>query len=155
MSAFHQRSFSQRFGQLGDLAESIFDKVYPRHHKLGLERPPFFMGGMLQTMRCTPDRMLRDRLVECMGVGKDRKLKVKHDKLEGLAPWNGIGPVFLFVYDSWRHEWYEAPLDDWVRQLNTCGTPRTFENDGKAYTELDVANFPTPPQPIPEDDDAA
>lgn len=155
MSGFHTRSFQQRFGQMGDLAESMFDKVYPKHHKLGLERPPFFMGGMPQSMRCTPDRMLRDRMVECMGVGRDRKLKVKADKLEGLAPWPAVGPVHLFVYDSWRHEYYEAPLADWVRQLDSYGIARTFENDGKAYTELDVANFPTLPRPIPEDDDAA
>lgn len=153
--SFHQQSFTQRFGTMGDPAEAAFDLVYPKHHKLGLNRPPFYMGGMPAPMRYTPDRMLRDRFVECMGIGRDGLLKLKDEKLDALYEWRAIGPVHLFVYNSHTNCYYEAPLADWVSQLHFYGTPRTFENDAKAYTELAAAHFPTEPQPLPEADDAA
>jgi hypothetical protein len=154
--AFNKQSFSKRFAKMGDEAEAMCDIVYPRHHKLGLERPPFFMGGMPATMRQTPDRMLRDRLIECMGVGRDRKLKVKDDKLAVLEIWDqAIGPVWLFVWDSHKKRYYEAPIGEWRVRIAESGIARTFENDGKAYHELDVSNFPSDPHPIPEVAEAA
>lgn len=150
MSEFNKQSFTKRFQTMGDPAEAVFDLVYPRNHKLGLNRPPFFMGGMPVPMRYTPDRMTRDRITECMGVGRDRKLKLKEEKVEALLAWEAIGPVYLFVYDSHRKAWFDAPLDEWVRQLSAHGIARTFENDGKAYTELHVDHFPSESQSIPE-----
>lgn len=152
---FHKQTFQRRFATMGDTSEAVFDLVYPKHHRLGLNRPPFFMGGMPLAMRYTPDRMLRDRLVECMGVGRDRLLKIKHEKIEALQAWACIGPVMLFVYDQTDHVYYEDTLDEWVRQTEAHGIGRTFENDGKTYIELHVDHFPSNPLPIPEEDDAA
>lgn len=154
MTAFHQQSFKKRFGTMGDTAEAIFDLVHPKSHPLGLNRPPFFMGGMPLALRYTPDRMLRDRTVECMGIGRDRKLKLKTEKVEALAMWEALGPVHLFVYDQKAHTYYEAPLQAWRDALDSYGIARTFDNDGKAYLELGADHFPTQPQPIPEADHA-
>jgi hypothetical protein len=151
VTAFHQQNFKQRFGTMGDTAEGVFDLVHPKHHKLGLNRPPFFMGGMALALRYTPDRMLRDRVVECMGIGRDRKLKLKTEKVEALQQWELMPDVvvWLFVFDQHKGTYYEAPLADWGRQIRAHGIARTFENDGKAYDELHADWFPSEPQPIP------
>lgn len=154
MAQFHKQSFTKRFATMGDPAEAVFDLVHPRHHKLGLNRPNFNMLNMPVTMRQMPDRMLRDRIVECMGVGRDRLLKLKVDKEQALVVWEIIGPVWLFVYDSHKGVYYEAPLADWVRQFNAYGSDDMFENDGKRYTALHVKHFPTDPKPVPTDDEA-
>lgn len=149
--SFHKQSFTKRFATMGDPAEAAFDLVYPKNHKLGLNRPPFFMGGMPLTMRYTPDRMTRVRITECMGVGRDRKLKIKVEKVEALLAWQHIGPVWLFVWDSHKKRYYDAPIEDWVDNLLTHGIARTFDNDGKAFTELDVSHFPTEPLELPQE----
>ena len=148
--SFHQHSFQRRFATMGDIAERKFEELHPHAHRLGLNRPKFFMGGMPLAMRQTPDFMLRDRIVECMGVGRDRKLKLKTDKVEALQTWQHIGPVTLFVYDSHCDEWYEAGVKEWVEQVRLHGIARTFENDGKSFIELNVKHFPTDPQPFPD-----
>jgi hypothetical protein len=98
---------------------------------------------------------LRDRLVECMGIGRDRKLKIKTEKIAALDEWKSIGPVTLFVFDQHKDVWYEATLEAWVDACHAHGKARTFENDGKAYLELDVKHFPSDPRPVPEAEDAA
>lgn len=153
--SFHQRSFKTRFGTMGDPAEAAFDLVYPKHHKLGLNRPPFFMGGMNLPMRYTPDRMLRDRFVECMGIGRDRLLKLKTEKVDALAVWTLIGPVDLFVFDQKLGTYHQAPIGDWQGHLEAHGNARTFENDKKPYIELHVDHFPSPPTLLPEEAHAA
>lgn len=147
--SFHRQSFKTRFGTMGDPAEAVFDLVYPKNHKLGLNRPPFYMGGMVLAMRYVPDRMLRDRFVEVMGCGRDGKLKLKHEKIEALQTWQQIGPVELFVYDQFNETYYEAPLDAWVSAAHTLGASRTFDNDGKTYLELHISDFPTNQHPVP------
>jgi hypothetical protein len=137
---------------MGDPAEAAFDLVYPRNHKLGLNRPSFFMGGMGLAMRYTPDRLMRDRIVECMGIGRDRKLKLKVEKLEALNIWQAIGPVWLFVFDQPKGTYYEAPLNEWEARCHSFGKRDTFENDGKAYVELHANSFPSQPHQLPEAD---
>lgn len=152
MNAFNKQSFSKRFGTMGDTAEAVCDLVFPRHHKLGLNRPNFFMGGMPAALRYTPDRMYRDCVRECMGVGRDRKLKVKTEKIEALGQWERMDGVVvrLFVFDQHKGMYYDAPFQAWAEQLKANGIARTFENDGKAYLELDVEHFPSEPTSIPE-----
>jgi len=150
VTAFNEQSFSRRFATMGDTCEAVFDLVYPKNHKLGLNRPPFFMGGMEPAMRYTPDRMLRDRFVECMGIGRDRKLKIKTDKIEALWKWATLGRMDLFIFDQHKNTYYEAELQDWATVLGTSGIARNFDNDGKAYIELHARDFPTLPQPVPE-----
>jgi len=148
---FHAQDFSKRFHTMGDPAEAAFDLVYPKHHKLGLNRPPFYMGGMTLAMRYVPDRMLRDRFVECMGVGKDRLLKVKNEKVLALSAWQEIGDVSLFVWDSHAQHWYEDSLEAWRRQIDKLGVDGTFKNDNKPYRALHVDHFPSSPQDLPTD----
>lgn len=148
--SFHAQSFNQRFATMGDPAEGAFDLVNKNKvHRLGLNRPPFFMGGMNLPMRYTPDRMIRDRFVECMGIGRDRKLKIKTEKVDALELWTLLGPVDLFVYDQVKGTYHQASIGEWRGRLKTHGIARTFENDKKPYTELHVDHFPSPPIQLP------
>lgn len=126
---------------MGDTAEAVFDMVYPKNHKLGLNRPPFGVGGMPLGLRYTPDRMVRDRFVEIMGVGRDRTLKLKVEKFDALFMWEIVGPVNLFVYDQHDHAYYYAPIRNWFHQALDYGKSDAF-HDGKRYIGLNVSDFP-------------
>lgn len=148
--SFHKQSFANRFSAMGDEAEQIFDLIYPRHHKLGLNRPPFGVGGMTLGMRYTPDRMTRDAFVEVQGIGRDRTLKIKDEKFEALALWAkaGIGPVKLFIWDRTDQVTYEGALLDWYVAAQARGVPGVYP-EGKTYLGLNVAHFPTEARPLP------
>jgi hypothetical protein len=146
--SFHQQAWSARFGAMGDEAEAVFDAVYPKHHKLGLNRPPFSVAGMKLGMRYTPDRMLRDRFVEVMGCGNDQTLKVKDEKLEALAMWELFGSVHLFVYDSCNKRYWEAPLGEWREQASAHGVKGAFP-EGKTFVGLHAEHYPSEPKAAP------
>jgi hypothetical protein len=146
MTAFHQQNFNSRFGTMGDPAESVFDDMYPKHHKLGLNRPPFSMQGMNAAMRYLPDRMTRKAFVEVMGIGRDRLLKLKDEKLQALFEWRQLGPVHLFVWDQQANTTYEAPIEEWAEAITNLGTDGTF-SEGKTFKALHVNHFPVPPIP--------
>jgi hypothetical protein len=131
---------------MGDEAEGVFDEMHPKHHKLGLNRPPFQVSGMELAMRYAPDRMLRDRFVEVMGIGKDRTLKMKVEKFDAMFQWTWIGPVELFVYDKTKNATYMAPIRDWWERCARFGTRGTFP-EGTEYVGLHVDHFPVPPIP--------
>lgn len=134
---------------MGDPAEAAFDAIYPKHHKLGLERPPFYMGGMALCHRYTPDRMLRDGEYECMGIGRDRTLKIKDEKIEALVRRNdAIGPVHLFVYDSVRKVYYVAAIDAWVTAIDNHADSAEFP-EGKTYKAIHADHFPDTEKAVP------
>jgi len=147
MTAFHEQAWAQRFGVLGDTAEAVFDIVHPKSHKLGLNRPPFGMGGMNPVMRYTPDRMIRSAAVEVMGIGRDGVLKLKHEKLDALKSWAKIMSVDLFVYHQTSEVYYQAPLSKWGRALTQHGIDSSFD-DGKTYIALSAEHFPCEPAEV-------
>jgi hypothetical protein len=143
---FHQQPFVARLAQMGDEAETAFDELNPNHHKLGINRPPMNVAAMNPIARYTPDRMLYDRLVECMGIGKDATLKLKVEKLDALFAWTWISPVDLFVHDSHQRRWWQAPLKDWFVACQQHAQRNTFP-EGKEYYALRADHFPTEPSP--------
>ena len=146
---FNAQSFDKRFGYLGDTAEAAFDRVYPKHHKLGLNRPPFSMRGMDTVMRYTPDRMIHSATVEVMAIGHDNTLKLKHEKLDALREWAKIMPVDLFVYHKPKNVYWQAPIKQWSYRLSHHGTDSQFD-DGKTYVALHTDNFPSQPFEVPD-----
>jgi hypothetical protein len=146
MTSFHQQSFQSRLGAMGDESEAIFDELFTKNHKLGLNRPPVAMSGVKLEMRYVPDRQVRDAFVECMGVGRDRLLKMKSEKFDALFVWTMIGPVDLFVWDSHAKNWYRAPIKDWYLRAAGHGIVGHFP-EGKEYIALHVDHFPVPPTP--------
>lgn len=149
MNEFYEQPFSTRFAAMGDQAEAIHDLIHPKHHELGLNRPPFGMSGMSATMRYTPDRMRRDAFVEVMGFGRGQALKVKHEKFEALQAWATIGPVELFIYDSHNHRYWEGPLDAWVWAFQDAEVGE-YPDNGKTFLKLPADKFPFQPVDVPD-----
>lgn len=149
MKDYNSQTFDKRFGYLGDTAEAAFDRVCPKHHKLGLNRPPFGMNGMDAVLRYTPDRMTRKGFVEVMAIGHDDTLKLKHEKLDALLLWNRIAPVDLFVYHKPKNLYWQAPIADWSKLLKRAGVESEFD-DGKQYIGLHSDNFPGVPAEVPD-----
>jgi len=148
MKEYNSQTFDKRFGYLGDTAEAAFDRVYPKHHQLGLNRPPFSMRGMDPVLRYTPDRMLSTGLVEVMAIGHDNTLKIKHEKVDALKMWAKIASVDLFVYHKPKNLYWQAPLTKWVRRLGAHGVESEFD-DGKTYIGLNAEHFPAEPIGVP------
>lgn len=149
MTAFNQHGWEHRSGFLGDTAEAVFDLVYPKNHKLGLNRPPFGLSGVDPVMRYTPDRMIRNAAVEVMAMGRDATLKLKHEKLDALKTWARIMPVDLFVYHKTAGVFYQAPIQKWNRVLAQHGVDDEFD-DGKTFIALHADDFPCPPVEAPD-----
>lgn len=153
--SFHKQSFSNRFGAMGDQAEAVFDAVYKgKVHELGLNRvwqngDRLYMGQMTPHMKATPDRMVKDHFAEVMGIGRDQMGKFKDVKLFPLLDWNNIiGPVTIFIYDSFNHRYWEANVYDWEEACRLFGTREAF-HDGPEYWALPVEHFPVEPVDAP------
>jgi hypothetical protein len=101
--AFHEQGFGTRFQKMGDMAETVFERVVGKGFvRYGLDRPPVYMGKMPPFVRYTPDYLMADRLVEVQGFGKDRIVKIKHEKFAALRQWEAHMDVYFFLYDLTR-----------------------------------------------------
>ena len=144
---FSDSNFNNRMMTAGDPSEEACDLVYEgKTHALGLNRVwqngiGLYMAKMTPAMRYTPDRMVIDRNVECMGIGRDRTLKIKHEKLDALAAWEKVGPVDLFVFDQPQNAYYQTSIGAWREACVAHGEVKVFP-EGKAYFALHVKDFP-------------
>lgn len=141
--SFKDAPWHRRVNTLGDIAESEFLKRHPNAHRLGLNRPPWRVNDMpTEAMKATPDFMLKDRIVEVMGFGRDQLLKLKLFKAEALQAWNEIGPVHLWVWDSHTERCWDAPLGAWLDACWANGTIKKFPDNNREYHELHADHFP-------------
>lgn len=156
MSSFHQQSFAARHGSMGDQCEAVFDALHgDRVHRLGLNRvwangKRLTLNQMTIPMRYAPDRMVLDRYVECMGIGRDQTLKIKDEKVVSLLRWNNLGPVDLFVYDSKNNRWWQAPILEWNEAITKHAEVDHF-SEGKAYWALHSSHFPSEPTDVEDE----
>jgi hypothetical protein len=150
MTAYHERSFAQRFGAMGDKAEAIFLELNPTAHRLGLNRPEFSMAGMSADMRYTPDFLTRDNFVEVMGFSSrgNNTLKLKFDKADALVRWSILGPVILWVYDSGAKRYWQSPIQDWVKACYEHGERCSFPDNRALYWDLPSSLFPGAPTSV-------
>lgn len=133
MTAFKDRPFSGRFGQMGDRAEAVFEEVAERGwERFGLKRPRLKVGDLPARIRHLPDYLQTRRFVEVQGFGPDQMLKVKLLKWDVLQFWNAVHPVVMFVYDSTNDRYTEIGLDRLNQLLNSHGVMGHFDSD-KAY----------------------
>ena len=139
---FHQAPFAVRYTQMGDVAEGVFEKVFPAHHRLGLNRPNLRVMSLPYITRFLPDFLVADGMVEVMGIGRDKTLKFKIEKMHNLLRWGMVCPVHLFVYDSSRKKWYYAPIEQWFQAATAHGTLDHFEDNNSPYLRLLSDNFP-------------
>lgn len=149
--SFHEGSFAQRLGQMGDQAESVFANLNPNVHPSGLNRPPLQVGQLGLKERSTPDFLAQDAYVECMGIGgRSPSLKLKVDKALGLVLWNHDNHTDLFVWDSTRKRWWRAHIFEWINACVQHGEVKTFHDNNKPYWELKPKFFPVAATPIVE-----
>lgn len=111
--SFRDGSFKQRFGQMGDEAEAMFEATYPRgFERYGLNRPRVGLKEVPPFIRFTPDYLTAHGLVEVQGFGRDQLAKFKVAKLEALTEWDAIFPVTFFFYDKTNSRYGYSPLTD-------------------------------------------
>jgi len=137
MTQFKDRNWNARFSAMGDEAETKFEEVYVNNFvRYGLCRPPLQMHKLSAFIRYTPDYLTSLSLVEVQGVGRDRKLKIKHDKAEALMLWHQQFPLRFFIWDSAlrRHT-----ILDWGTLVALFSkVPTASFPEGKEYYEIDI-----------------
>jgi len=141
--SFHEAPFAQRYAIMGDIAEAVFEQVEPKHHRLGYNRPPFYVANLPLMLRNLPDYMIKEGLCEVMGIGKDKTLKLKVEKLRSLLNWTMVSSVELFVYDSHRKMYWRAPIFEWGHACAEFATMDRFPDDNRAYYRLNSDHFPS------------
>lgn len=119
---------------MGDEAESVFEYVWPKGYaRYGLDRPPIHVHKLPPFIRYTPDYITSDVLVEVQGFGKDRKVKVKHDKLEALIQWDQIYPTVMFLWNSADKLWGTVDLPELYVRLKKKGAVDAFDGGRNPY----------------------
>lgn len=142
MSAFHEGTFAQRSGAMGDQAEAKFEEVTEEGYvRFGLNRPPIKLSALPKRLRHAPDFLLSNVFVEVQGVGRDQVVKVKVEKLRCLEWWNLLHPVELFIWDSSKKRTVRVPLQR-IMEL-TEGPKAKLEHfhDGPAFWAIPTADL--------------
>jgi hypothetical protein len=141
---YRNRSWDERVGTLGDMAEGVFEAISPygRWERFGWNRPQnVTMRHMAPFVRHAPDYYTQTGvLVEVMGCGKDNLVKLKVDKYEALKTWNRVAnPVALFLWNSSEREWAVLEWDDIKRLFNKAKRKGVleFEPDKNKYVAID------------------
>ena len=144
VTEFHERPFAQRWGAMGDAAEQAFLELYPKAHRLGLDRTSLRVDKMPQHARYTPDFLVENGAVEVMGFSSrgNNALKVKCEKLESLIVWEALMPTALWVRDSATKRVWIAQPTVWAQACYRHAERLHFPDNGRAYWNLKRADFP-------------
>lgn len=141
--AYHNKSFSERFALMGDLAETQFEKWASRKEiafvDYGLKRPPFKKFYTLPLfVRGQPDYLCESSkgshfFVEVKGTG-GRVVRIKQETLDVAAQWNTELAVWFFIYDSNNHR---AAFLNYRQLVEACkGCVKKAFDDGRDYYEV-------------------
>lgn len=142
MGAFHEQSFKDRWGRMGDAAESVFEDVYPQAwERLGWDRTHLQMGAWPPILRYIPDYMTSKGMVECMGCGKDGILKLKVEKLRAMREWDDIYRCDLFVWSSYQSTYGWVRVSDMDVAWQWQQEERQF-HDGKTFLAIPLESLP-------------
>lgn len=138
------QSWSSRFKTMGDEAEKIFEEIYPQAwDRYGWNRPSVPVHHFPLKIRYTPDYATSKGLVEVMGLGSKRVLKLKAEKLQAMWEWGHDFRVDLFVWDRTESRYGFCRLHD-IEDLCYNGDIPTarFDNDNKLYFAIPVDQLP-------------
>lgn len=147
MSSFADKSFEERLLTMGDIAQTAFEKYATendvRFAKYGFDRPPFTRFWRLPTfVRATPDYVCEAKthfFVEVKGA-RGRYLKIKHESMDALEPWNAYMTVWFFVF---RDDIQSYHIISYRNLLDVCEQSPTklFIQDKKPYYEIKTKTF--------------
>lgn len=140
--AFHEQSFSTRFGAMGDQAEAVFEQVYEGgFERFGLNRPNLHMPSLPERIRHMPDYLTSRGFVECKGIGNDDIIKIKVGEFNCMNFWNEVFPLRIFVWSSKRKKYTIMALTEVRRLIDNKHTTLGYFHDGKAYFALEGDSF--------------
>ena len=142
--SFHERTFANRFGAMGDEAESVFEATHPAGYvRFGLNRPPLHMASLPVRVRYAPDYLTSKGFVEVKGCGRDQRLKVKLENLNALHYWNQLFTTSVFVWDSSkkRHTTFTIKQLQKVIDDPAGGVVSDHFHDGKMYFAVPLEAF--------------
>lgn len=141
IQAFHKQTWNNRFQQMGDEAEGIFEAT----HKLGwvrtgLNRPPLAMHLIAVNVRYMPDYLTSRCWVEVQGCGRDKVIRIKLEKLEALDAWLKLGqPVEFFFWDTTNKRHCQIPLE--TVALAAAQVEAKLYPEGKVFYEIPISLF--------------
>lgn len=152
VSEYYERPFAARYAAMGDKAETAFQALHPKAHRLGLNRPSLNMARMSASMRYTPDFLTEAAAVEVMGFSSkgNAALKLKCEKLDALRAWSALMPTVLWVYDSARHRYWAAPIAEWADACYEHGERLFFPDNMRPYWNVPFNHFPSVPVQLAE-----
>lgn len=140
--SFHELHYNARYKTLGDIAESVFEEVWPKTwDRWGIKRPRVPVSSLPPVVRAAADYYDADGFIEVMGCGSDGLIKIKDAKLEALYEWERFWSCRIFVWDSALKRWSIAPLDEITEVVINDGCLGQF-HDGPTYTAVSIADWP-------------
>lgn len=143
--SYRDKPFHQRFAELGDQAESIYEAARPlgKTVRFGFRRPKgISFKHIPNVLRHAPDFYAESGyLVEVTGLGKDGILKsIKLEKYEALKVWAKIAKLLgvelaIFIWNSSKQEYV---LLEWSQVITLVTAARKrgiqkFEVDNVQY----------------------
>lgn len=146
---FHTLPFEKRLELMGDASEQALAAHFPgKVEPFGWNRPNVTMARMAATIRHQPDAYLDTPeggyLVECVGCGRDGKVKFRSDKIEALALWQTIQPVRIWAWRSTTKLGYLVEWADfrklWWAAAHANGV-LAFAVDNNLYVEVPHADL--------------
>lgn len=132
--SFHEGSWAQRFGALGDEAEAVFEAVYGRGFvRWGLNRPPLQVGNLPVEVRCAPDYLTSSEFVEVQGFGSKQIIRIKDEKLQACEWAAQVWPVRFFFWDSSKSQYAYTTLVS-VIEAAIISERDSYPDSGKGYS---------------------
>ena len=148
--SFNEQPFAQRYHTLGDLAETVYERVRPLGSttRFGFRRPEGVRFSQFPMVtRHMPDFITPTYLVEVVGLGRDGILKsMKTTKYDALKVWNqiakriGLLGLVIFVWNSHKKIFLVLSWKDVVEEVSYSRKKhgiQTFKSDGNTYFRLD------------------
>ena len=137
---FHEQGWNDRFGAMGDEAEGVFERVFPKGKaRYGLNRPPIQVSALPLMLRYTPDYITSTGLVEVQGFGKDGSFRLKVEKYKALCQWEQTWHVDFFLWDKTNKRWAIVPLHK-VEEILASAEAGLYP-EGKAYWKIPAKNL--------------
>lgn len=140
---FSSQSLANRKQTMGDIAEAVFERVYPQGFaRYGIDRPPIQVAKVPPFIRFTPDYLTTKGMVEVQGFGKDQTFKLKLSKYEALNEWHLIFRVDLFAFDSFNDRYGFMRLHDFIQAWEEHGTTGAFDDGLNPFMALHAQHLP-------------
>lgn len=150
MVKFSEKPFDQRFSEMGDQSESVYEAVKPFGNtiRFGFRRPKGINFRKLpKTIAHMPDYMTETNLIEVMGLGRDGILKsMKVEKYNALKIWSRVAVILGLDAGIWFFVWNSSQqqfaIVQWSKMVGLIAKSKKqlgvqkFEEDGNEYYPL-------------------